>query len=404
MGIQITAAVVFVIILTAFLWFERKKVKLQKMLFPVFYMVLYHTKVGIRLMDRLAKRHPRIIRFIGYCGIWVGFLGLIFISWLIIKNFIDVLTVDNTLPGVQFVLPVPVKGTFYVPFFYYIIAITIIAVVHEFAHGVLARAWNLRVKTTGIGFLCVLLPVVPLAFVEPDEKQIRKAKLKKQLSVYAAGPFANILLGFILLLLAIVAVAPLASSMFVADGITVIGFQDKEQGVYPAKDAGMVIGDRIIALDGVETLSFEELSRQMQEKKAGEDITVTTNSTSYTLVLGPNPQDAEKGYLGVLLRPSHAMKEGLKERYGLLLSWFFWFMGLFEILILFNLAIGAINLFPIFITDGARMLLALIEHRIRNKQVGMRVYAVINGFFLFVLLSLLIFIPLSRSLFSLFGA
>ena len=72
--------------------------------------------------------------------------------------------------GVGLVLPFKAKGVFYVPFFYWIISIFVIAVVHEFSHGLIARANNIKVKSSGFAFLALLVPIIPAAFVEPDEK------------------------------------------------------------------------------------------------------------------------------------------------------------------------------------------------------------------------------------------
>jgi hypothetical protein len=45
-------------------------------------------------------------------------------------------------------------------------------------HGVMARVYNLPVKNSGLVVLGALLPLVPGAFVEPDEKKTRTKNLK----------------------------------------------------------------------------------------------------------------------------------------------------------------------------------------------------------------------------------
>ena len=78
-------------------------------------------------------------------------------------------------------------------FTYWIIAIAIVAIVHEASHGILARSYNVKIKSTGFGILGPFLAF----FVEQDDKQMKKAKIFPQLSILAAGVFANILFGII---------------------------------------------------------------------------------------------------------------------------------------------------------------------------------------------------------------
>jgi membrane-associated protease RseP (regulator of RpoE activity) len=75
------------------------------------------------------------------------------------------------------------------PFTYWILIIAIIAIPHEFAHGIFARLNALRVHSTGFGFLGPFLA----AFVEPDEKAMNKLPKMPQMAILAAGTFANVL-------------------------------------------------------------------------------------------------------------------------------------------------------------------------------------------------------------------
>ena len=70
------------------------------------------------------------------------------------------------VPYIDKILPTGLVPPFY--FTYWIIAIAIVAVFHEFAHGIFAKIRGIRLKSTGFGFLGPLLA----AFVEIDEKQI----------------------------------------------------------------------------------------------------------------------------------------------------------------------------------------------------------------------------------------
>src|SRR3989344_8635488 len=112
------------------------------------------------------------------------------------------------LPGVK------IPGLPYLGFWHWIITIFILALVHEFCHGILARLYNLKIKSSGLAILGVLLPIVPAAFVEPDEKKLFKKKKKEQLSVLAAGPFSNLVLAGIIFLISLFLFMPLFSLMY----------------------------------------------------------------------------------------------------------------------------------------------------------------------------------------------
>ena len=83
--------------------------------------------------------------------------------------------------------PVPV---FYVPFWYWLIALFILAVVHEFAHGVIGERWGVRIKSSGFAFLGILAPIMPAAFVEPNEEDLAKKKWWQKIAVFG-GRFSK---------------------------------------------------------------------------------------------------------------------------------------------------------------------------------------------------------------------
>ena len=163
MDIQLIGFIIFLILITAFLYFKRDKVEVQKVLFPVFYFILYKTQVGIKQMDWLGKKHPRLLDALAKISIFTGFVGMALMCFMLIENFYKMLFVPSAAPGVALVLPIKLKGTFYVPFFYWIISVFVLAIVHEFSHGIFARRYGIKIKSSGFAFMGIFLPILPAA-------------------------------------------------------------------------------------------------------------------------------------------------------------------------------------------------------------------------------------------------
>jgi len=152
MDFQSIAAIVF--ILGMFLLFLKYKnqFNIQKIFYPLIYFAMYKTKIGLKAMDRISKTAPRFLEYLGYFGVGIGFLGMGFIAFTLLQNLWHMLTAPAAQAGVALVLPVKIKGTFFVPFFYWIISIFALATVHEFSHGIWSRVHNIKIKSSSIIF------------------------------------------------------------------------------------------------------------------------------------------------------------------------------------------------------------------------------------------------------------
>ena len=390
MDIQNIFAIFFIITISIILWVKRKYLDIHKIFFPFLYVITLKTKLGIKLMDKIANKFPKSINFISQAGIYIGFAGMLLIVFELIKNFIKIFTQPGTLPGVGVVLPIPIKGAFYVPFFYWIISIFILATIHEFAHGVVARLHNVKVKSSGIGFLSIILPVIPLAFVEPDEKKLIKKSSKKQLAVFAAGPLANILFAFIVLGFSLLITNPVAANVIDYDGVLITGLVKEYNTSFPAEIAGVTENELITQIDGTKITHITNFTSLLENKTPGDKLTLITNISAYDITLSESPEDKSKSYLGVYVKQSTKIKESFKEKYGNVLpSIILWFVGLLFWLYVLNLGIGLFNLVPIGPIDGGRM-----SHTILTKyfkKVGIKIWKIIPLIFIILILSNIIY-------------
>lgn len=375
MNPNLIAAILVVIILIIFLVKNKKKISAGGV-FPLFYVFMLRSKLGLKTMDKVAKVLREPLKVIGFIGVIIGFIGMIFVCYEIIYNTYMLIFKPAIVSGVQLVLPFEAKGVFYVPFIYWILSIFIVAGIHEFSHGLFGRVYKIPLLSTGMAILGIIIPIIPAAFVEPDEKKFKKFNKKAKLTMLAAGPFANIVLGVIVLLLL------LPFSSFIAgmqdyQGIEIT--QIAENG--PAEQIGMSTGLTIIQIDDSQIKTVDEFKKQLQEKKSGDIIKIKTDQATYDMKLQEQNNEA---YMGVFVKQKMTVKEGKSET---LVSMLNWIAGLFMWVYLLSLGIGLFNLLPIGPLDGGKMLNEVFGH---NKK----------GKIMFKTISLLFFLMILVNVFS----
>src|SRR5271157_4861565 len=129
------------------------------------------------------------------------------IVWLYVfnANAVRAIKIPPITPLIPY-LPQIFNLNFLPPFYftYWIVIIAIIAVTHEFAHGIFAARNKIKIKNTGFGFFPFFLPIFLAAFVELDEKKMAEKKTFDQLSVLSAGTFANVLTGIFFFVILII--------------------------------------------------------------------------------------------------------------------------------------------------------------------------------------------------------
>ncbi|MBR9677426.1 hypothetical protein GOV04_04755 [Candidatus Woesearchaeota archaeon] len=380
--------IIFLIFLGYLLFVNRKKLELLKPIFPLLYVVLWRTKAGLKAMDFLAKKYPKSVRFFGYTSMVIGILAIPFMAYLLIKSLIVSFLMPAAPAGVQLVLPIKSSKVFYVPFFYWIISIFSLAIIHEFAHGVVARAHGIKVKSSGFAVFAILIPIIPAAFVEPDEKQVLKKKPAAQLSMFAAGPAANIFAAFLILFFSAYIFFPWAGGMFEPDGLTIAQVLDNES--YPAFKAGISQGEVLKQIDNNIILSRENFTSVLLSYKPGDNIVLTTDQDSYNITLVERPEDSTLPYVGVMLEQSTKISASASQRYGVFFpSVLLWLSGLVQWMIILNLGIGLFNLVPLGPIDGGRMTLTILK-KYFSDDLAMRIFKYISMFFLALLLVLLL--------------
>lgn len=376
MNFDLLFAILFYGVILLFYLSHKERFKVQGKVF-----FLYPTHIGIRLMDKIAKTFPRVLKVLSYVSIFVGFTGMGYIFYILIKGTFSLFFVPSAAPAVAPVLPgVKIPGAPVLSFFHWIISIFVVATVHEFSHGVFARLYDLKVKSSGFAFLGPILA----AFVEPDEKHLSKARKREQLAVFSAGPFSNFVFGFLFLLVFSLATRPIESGMINADGIIV----NQVMEGYPADKAGLEAPFVIKSVNGKEVLDFVNFSKVVSDIKPNEKVVLTTDKESFEIVTAKNPENESKGFIGISgfdqkteIRESFGKKYYGNSVYGIL----HWFNLLVVWLFIINIGIGLFNLLPLGPVDGGRMFLVVVLSVFKDKKKAQKVWNFVSMFCLLLI-------------------
>ncbi|MFQ5531531.1 MAG: site-2 protease family protein [Candidatus Nanoarchaeia archaeon] len=230
---DITFLVVFAIFLAWFLYNGRKNINKEGLL------LLYKASWGIKLIKIVGKKYKKTLKALSYVSIGLGYILMASVLWLFGKivwiyafnqNIVRAIKVPPIIPLIPY-LPQIFNLDFLPPFFftYWIVIIALIAIPHEFFHGIFAARDKIHIKTTGFGFFPFFLPVFLAAFVELDEPQMAKKSKFSQLAVLSAGTFANVLtaiLFFIILLIFFSLAFTPAGVMFTSYSNSIVNVSD----------------------------------------------------------------------------------------------------------------------------------------------------------------------------------
>ena len=199
-AVDLILLVLFVLIASVFLYAKRNNLKKEGALF------LYKTSWGIKLINHLGGKYKKSLKFLSYISICTGYILMAGIIYLMGNSvyiyFTSEIAKTIKAPPIAPLIPYFPKlfglQSFFPPFYfvYFLIAIVIVATVHEFSHGIFARRFGVRIKSTGFVFL-KYFPALFGAFVEQDDEQMKKSKKFEQMSILSAGVFANVLVAIL---------------------------------------------------------------------------------------------------------------------------------------------------------------------------------------------------------------
>jgi membrane-associated protease RseP (regulator of RpoE activity) len=352
---------IFIILIATFLYLKKKNLKRDGWLF------LYRTTWGMKKIDKIGKKYKKTLKTLSYISITCGYLLMGFMLYLFGKmvylyiaypSVVRAIKVPPITPLIPY-LPQMFKLDFMPPFYftYWIIIIALIAITHEFAHGIFMRRYGVKIKSTGFGFFPFFLPIFLAAFVEQDEKSMQKSSNFNQMAILSAGTFANVITAILffgaMCLFFILSFVPAGAQFntysYSAVAISgIISINDNlvtnptysqllelskeegynkiktENGTYLITKEGLETQEKateyfvlyedapainaelegaIISFNEIKINGWEELGEQISNYNPGDQITITTivdkKVKKYELVLGESPDNLGEPYLGI---------------------------------------------------------------------------------------------------------
>ncbi|MDR3306377.1 MAG: M50 family metallopeptidase [Endomicrobium sp.] len=315
--------------------------------------------------------------------------------------------------------------------------------IHELGHFLAARACKVRVLTFAFGFGPDLVKrvykdtkysikaipfggFVSMAGDNPEEAtgadgEYLSLPWYKKILISFMGPFSNYILAVFLFVF-----------VFNVWGVNTVSKTSSVGGVIenkPAAQAGLLSGDRIKSIDGVEVNTWNEMSASLKEKADKQAVFVVERGTrafDVTMTVAKNPvtgagvigvtpliEKSEAGFLKSVYLGAEASIVQTFITVSYLIDKLFSFEkpdisgpigimqlmgdatksgmdGYLKFLAVISVALGMFNLFPIPMVDGGMIVLFVIEGVIR-KRISAKVVQVYNTIGLIFILGIFIF-------------
>jgi membrane-associated protease RseP (regulator of RpoE activity) len=448
---DIALLILFTLGIFIFLNMHKKNMKREGIIF------MYRTKLGINAINWTSNKFKKILHPLKYLIIFTGIVLMIIMIIILGLNVViyafTEITEQVKAPPIAPLIPYFPElfgmESFFPPFYfiYFIIALAIVAIVHEFSHGIYMKLFKIKIKSTGFVFLGPILG----AFVEEEKSQFEKKKKLQQMTVLGAGVFANVVIAFIFYgLYVLFFFSSFSQSGFIFNSysgakipVENISSIEVEGNLYKLSafnytfyldenlakqlnETGLeyytVYFDSpafksqlkgvITQIDDIKIKNQNDLGIFLESKKPGDESNFVTEYKgevkNYKILFGKNPINSSKAYLGVagsvssphgviqkvlflfmnFKEPSSYYKPTWNSDAVYFIYYFIWWI------MLINFLVALFNMLPLGILDGGRFFYLAVLSVTRSEKFAKKAFKFMNYLivFIFVLLMFIWFV------------
>ncbi len=346
-----------------------KALRLEKHGFEIKpFMLTYKNQNVSPTLDRMLS-NKRAVKIFADVGIVGGALMMAFALWFLINNLSLFFVASEKFSEVTLLIPgVTVRSA--PNLIYFLLAVPVVLVIHEVAHGIVARLEKIKVKSGGFAIIIAIIA----GFVEPDEEEFNKAKKVSKVRVIAAGSTSNVLFSFIVAGLLMFnpmfgnimeLISPDIRSLFYNDPIGVPVMQITEGS--GAEVAGMQVNDIITSINGVPIKTPADFGKVQLNPGERANVTVLRDGQTLNLIVlvSSAPDNPEKGLLGIIRGAFPYLPP--KSPY-----WIPWPAPVFTFLLwvwMLSFFIGIFNMLPMFPLDGEKYVSSALEQKVSKRSL-----------------------------------
>jgi len=347
--LDVVAMLLFFSFVGIHLFFKRRELKFS------YGIVLEKWKSGLKWLDKVAKKHGKLIHYLEISSVIVGFLlsfaGFAFIFYSIFKSEQGIAFVLPSVAGIKY--PGPVIS---IPFWYWLIVLFIVTFPHETAHALFAKKEKIKINSYGIVYL-LLLPVS--AFTEPNKKQLENAKWLSKIKIFSAGSFFNLIVAAVAFLLLF------ATMQFFYYLTKPVGISFTTIENTPAAKANL--SGIILKINETNITSIYDLIAFLNNTRPGESVTVYTTKGVYNIRLAEKEGRSFIGITNVstVYVYAHIFKGEVSE--NALKIFNYWRELLFWIFVV-SVGVAAFNMLPAKPLDGSLFYEEILKLKLGKKK------------------------------------
>jgi len=188
----------------------------------------------------------------------------------------------------------------------FIAVLSILVIVHEFGHFIVAKKMGVRVEKFSIGFGPEIagitkgdtrysISMIPLGGyvklageigsdgAKGEKWEYLSRTVWERMRIIFAGPLLNYILAFIIF-----------SFVFMAGSPTLTSRIGKIMPGYPAESVGLKAGDKILSINGKDMVYWEDVTNIVQANKNTEmKVSLERDGRQMTILVTPKPQDVK---------------------------------------------------------------------------------------------------------------